>query len=75
SNVCNLKEMRGPTVTLADDDSTVYTGYSVVRNSQIRLPGYFDLPQMSPTTYFTGTTFPIARCMRVRLSNKDEAEP
>ncbi|WP_080005236.1 WxL domain-containing protein [Enterococcus faecalis] len=74
SNVGNLKEMTVPTVTLADDDSTGNTGYSGVRNSQIRLPGYYDLPQMSPTTYYTGTTFPIAQSKRVRLTNNEVTE-
>lgn len=74
SNVGNLKEMTVPTMTLADDDSTGNTGYSGVRNSQIRLPGYYDLPQMSPTTYYTGTTFPIAQSKRVRLTNNEVTE-
>ncbi|MCO5395486.1 WxL domain-containing protein [Enterococcus faecalis] len=74
NNVGNLKEMTVPSVTLADDDSTGNTGYSGVQNSQIRLPGYYDLPQMSPTTYHTGTTFPIAQSKRVRLTNNEVTE-
>ncbi|MEX1619372.1 WxL domain-containing protein [Enterococcus sp. C27] len=74
SNVGNLKEMTVPTVMMADDDSTGNTGYSGVQNSQIRLPDYYDLPQISPTTYYTGTTFPIAQSKRVRLTNNEVTE-
>ncbi|EIM5405781.1 WxL domain-containing protein [Enterococcus faecalis] len=75
SNAGNLKEMTVPTVTLADDDNTGNTGYSGIQNSQIRLPDYYDLPQMSPTTYHhVDTTFPIAQSKRVRLTSNEVTE-
>lgn len=74
SNVGNLKEMTVPTVPLVDDDSTGNTGYSGIWNNQIRLPGYYDLPQISPTSYHTGTTFPIAQSKRVSFPNNEVTE-